>query len=42
MQNVSQKLPCILDRIFFEIVTETEVTQHFEESVVTCGETDVF
>ncbi len=37
-----QQFPCVLDSIVFEIIAEAEVTQHFEEGVVTCGVTDVF
>ncbi|MNK89837.1 hypothetical protein D3C87_1098610 [compost metagenome] len=38
----SQEVPGVADGITLEIITEAEVTQHFEEGVVTSGITDVF
>ena len=37
-----QQFPRVLNGIVFEVVAEAEVTQHFEEGVVTRGVTDVF
>ena len=37
-----QQFPRILNGVVFEVVAEAEVTQHFEESVVARGVTDVF
>ena len=37
-----QQFPCVADCLFFEVITEREVTQHFEEGMVTCGIADVF
>ena len=37
-----QQFPRVLNGIVFEVVAEAEVTQHFEERVVTRGVTDVF
>ncbi|MNV51914.1 hypothetical protein D3C71_1439800 [compost metagenome] len=36
-----QQFPGEADSVMFEIVAETEVAQHFEEGMVTCGITDV-
>ena len=40
--GAGQELPAPLQRLFLEVVTEREVTQHFKVSAVTCGLTDVF
>src|SRR5712692_6487425 len=38
----SQQFPGIGDGIFFEVVAEGEIAEHFEEGVVAVGEADVF
>ncbi len=40
--DLGEELPGILDSFFFKVVTETEVAQHLEEGMVTCGVADVF
>ncbi|CCJ89598.1 hypothetical protein BN132_1526 [Cronobacter turicensis 564] len=40
--RAGQQLPGVLDSVMFEVVTEAEVAQHFEEGVVAGGVTDVF
>ncbi|MNJ33077.1 hypothetical protein D3C77_277560 [compost metagenome] len=42
VQHLGQEGPGVGDGVFLEIVTEAEVTQHFEEGVVTGGVADVF
>ncbi len=37
-----QEFPCVGDRLFFEVVAEREVAEHFEKGVVPGGTTDVF
>ncbi|GBF31523.1 hypothetical protein MnTg04_01484 [bacterium MnTg04] len=37
-----QEFPGVLDRFLLEVIAETEITQHFEESVMPRGITDVF
>ena len=41
LEVFGQKFPSVLDCIALEVVTEAEVTQHFEERVVTSRVTDV-
>ncbi len=38
----SQKLPGEMNGVIFEVIAKAEVTQHFEEGVMTGGVTDVF
>src|SRR5690606_5533916 len=40
--DLGQEFPRILDGVTLEVVSETEITQHFEESVVPCCITYVF
>jgi hypothetical protein len=40
--DLGQQLPGVIDGVALEVVAEAEVTQHFEESVVTRGVADVF
>ncbi|MNM68598.1 hypothetical protein D3C81_801620 [compost metagenome] len=42
LQNTGQEGPGEGNRVVLEVVTEAEVTKHFEERVVTSGITDVF
>ncbi len=32
----------MFDGLFFEVVAEGEVSEHFEEGVVSCGIADIF
>ena len=41
-QYRSQELPGIANSLTLKIITKTKVTQHFKESVMPCGITDVF
>ena len=41
VEVLCQEFPSVFDGVALEVVTETEVTQHFKECVVTCGVTDV-
>ena len=36
-----EEFPCPSDRLYFEVVTEREVTEHFEECMVTRRSADV-
>src|SRR6266436_1086983 len=38
----SQQFPGIGDGVFFEIVAEGKIAEHFEEGVMAVGEADVF
>ena len=40
-QHLGQKLPGVMNRLSFEVVTKTEVPQHFKESVVPRGVANV-
>ena len=40
--NVGQQLPCKLDRIFLEIIAETEIAEHLKKRVVASGVTNIF
>ena len=40
--NVGQQFPCKLDRIFLEIIAETEIAEHLKKRVVARGVADVF
>ena len=34
--NFSEEFPCILNGIFFKIITKTKVSEHFKKSVMSC------
>lgn len=38
---LGQQIPCVSDRFFFEVVTKTEVSQHFEKRVMARGVSNV-
>ena len=42
LKHFGHELPRIGDRIFFEVIAETEVSEHLEEGVVACRMADVF
>ena len=42
VERVSQEFPGKLDRVAFEIITETEIAKHFKERMVPCRVTDIF
>ena len=40
-QHFGQKFPCVLDGITLEVITKTEITQHFKKCMMPRGIADI-